>query len=298
MEQLFTNLDAPRLRALHLSSCRLPAEVAPAIADYVASPRSYGLEILELNGNSLGAKGVSAIVDALQSSNFTLLRLGLHANNARRARSTGSDDDWDSEEEWSSASDADSDAAACRQQTERRLPALLERNRLLNRRVKDAAARALAPMRIILHAQAPPEQGDVDDQQAQLESLSIGTAAKNDAKPEAPATLRSEAPAPLGSFPLLRLPRELQLVVARHCSGDAEALSEAQWSRITTYAGERASLARMAERSRLALFASATGPTRAARLERKTKMLEVLDEWRSRYRCDQWEINPKPTSLW
>ncbi|KAL1408987.1 hypothetical protein Q8F55_005806 [Vanrija albida] len=305
VEQLFKSLKAPHLRALHLSSCRLPAEVAPAIAEYVASERSYGLEILELNGNSLGAKGVAAIVDALQSSNFTLLRLGLHANNARRARSTGSDDDWESEDEWSSASDADSDAAACKQQTERRLPAL-ERNRLLNRRVKDAAARALAPMRIILHAQAAPEGTEVE---SQLENLSVEAKPKVESKSglvddlrigvsEAPAAAPSETPVPLASFPLLRLPQELQLVVARHCSGDAEALSEAQWSRITTYAGERASLGRMAERSRLALFAAATGPGRAARLERKTKMLEVLDEWRSRYRCDQWELNPKPTGLW
>ncbi|TXT10721.1 hypothetical protein VHUM_02226 [Vanrija humicola] len=296
VEQLFTSLEAPHLRALHLSQCRLPAEVAPAIADYIASPRSYGLERLQLNANSLGSKGVSAIVDALQSSNFTLLHLGLAANSAR-ARSSGSDDDWDSEEEWSSASDADSDAAACSQQTERRLPALLERNRILNRRVKDAATRALAPMRIILHALPPPEQGDVNEQD-QLEKLSPEAATgENDANPVAPAQASSE-PAPLESFPLLRLPQELQLVVARHCSGDAEALSEAQWTRIITYAGERASLKRMAERSRLALVDAATGPSRAARHERKAKMLEVLEEWRTRHRCDQWESNPMPANLW
>ncbi|ESK96803.1 protein nlrc3 [Moniliophthora roreri MCA 2997] len=72
-------LDCPTLGELHLSATDITYRSAACISDYITSPRCQ-LHTLRLNGNHLGFRGARKIIGALESANFTLLSLELHAN--------------------------------------------------------------------------------------------------------------------------------------------------------------------------------------------------------------------------
>ena len=63
---LLSSLSSPHLRELHLSACNLGPELSRDIATFLRSRHARNLELLELNGNSLGAEGVKHIVDAIE----------------------------------------------------------------------------------------------------------------------------------------------------------------------------------------------------------------------------------------
>jgi len=275
--RFFETLNAPKLRELHMSTCGLLPTVVPAICDFIRSPRSQRMGILELNANALSRGGVTAILDAIEVGNFTISRIGLFANNSAPARLANEDqgagyfgdegddgDDlaWESDETMSRE-----DPRSMFHQIERRVPALQKRNGKLMMRVRNAAARAIAPLRMILHARAPTE---LETAARVLEDTTVSDS------PTAP------------HFPLLDLPVEVQLLVARHCSGDAYAMSDAQWARVLKHASDRATLARLAQRTSQAQARVAN--LGAVHDVKKYKAREVRDEWLAELKCEWWEL--------
>lgn len=267
---LFQTFDARSLHTLHLSTCDIPAACALAIAAYVRSPRSRGLKVLELNENRLGRRGVALILDAVEAANFSLLHLGLMFNDRRRRRrrprlaaSTPSDSESESE-------DSHLDNSSLAYQLDKRVPALQYRNEALTARVRRAAARAIAPARIILCARVPTAT-------------------------ETAARVMHEASRDMGfavPFPLLDLPPEVQVLIARHCSRDARALSEAQWTRLRLLAADPADLRNAARKMRAACADVPLG--KATRKQRRERLREVRDEWLVSGGWECWELN-RPT---
>ncbi|KAL1408980.1 hypothetical protein Q8F55_005797 [Vanrija albida] len=206
VNDLFDGLAAPRLATLALSRCNVGDSAAGSIAEFLASPRSAALSSLDLSNNWLSALAVKDIVDAVEAHHYGVVHLALASHGLRGARGCIL---------FKPDFDPKADVAGVGvhiemgHQLHERLPAVLARNRELRRRVMAAAARAVAPARILLHAEAGDEASKA------------------------------------GAFPLTRLPPELQLVIARHASGDAGALSEAQWARVVRYAGDRRTLGAM-----------------------------------------------------
>ncbi|GMK57616.1 hypothetical protein CspeluHIS016_0404500 [Cutaneotrichosporon spelunceum] len=265
--KLFAQLNTPHLRELHLSICDLPPCCVPAIVEFLRSPRSQKLGVLELNANALGRLGVTAILDALESANYSVYRIGLSANNAvPRASSSDSEN----EDVWRETHGVwESDVAMSRDdprsmsnQINNRVPALQSRNAELGRRVRNAASRAISPLRMIVHARAPT---DVETAQRVLADAAPGAA-------------------PPAHFPLLELPPEVQLVIARHASQDANALADDQWARLVSHAKDTGSLSRMAERMKRAQQSVQFGDARSYREQ------GVREAWLSEMGCDWWEL--------
>jgi hypothetical protein len=236
--RLFAGLDAPNLRTLKLNACALGPTAVPALCNYLRSRRSQTLAALELNANALSREGVADILSALEVGNFSIGRIQLFANDPKRARFARdggaghfSDEEEEEEEEEDNGWDGD-DPTTMAYLITRRAPALNERNMRLGKRVRSAAVKSLVPLRLIMHARSPEED-----------------------KPK---------PKPRGSFPLLDLPVEVQLLIARHASRDAYALTEAQWARILHYAGDRATLRQRAD--------------------------DGAPEWLAQMRCELWEL--------
>lgn len=272
----FEGLNAPKLSELHISACSLPASCVASISDFIRSPRSQTMGLLELNGNTLSRLGVTAILDALEIGNFSISRIGLFANNSAPARSYSPDQgagyfgDEDAESVWESdESMSRDDPRSMANQIERRVPALQKRNGRLTLRVRSAAARCIAPTRIILHARPP---------------TAVETAAR------VIEDTRINGSAPAAQFPLLEFPVEVQILIARHCSGDADALSEAQWVRLRSHAADRDTLSRLAARTRKALSGvAAQGP----HIAKRYKDREVRDSWLTEVGCEWWELDNK-----
>ena len=103
-----------------------------------------------------------------------------------------------------------------------RLPLLLERNRVLTRRVRRAAARLLAPSRIVLNARPPDDTTTARRALEQVMDASPYRPASSAVFGGllTPASSRSTTPS-IQHFRLLDLPEELILLVVRHMSGDA-----------------------------------------------------------------------------
>ncbi|KAH7905528.1 hypothetical protein BJ138DRAFT_1013543 [Hygrophoropsis aurantiaca] len=69
-------LTTPYLRQFHLSAIGMTREVVPIIVDYVSSPRCR-LEWLQCNANSLSLPGIRSIINAIDTSNYSLWRANL-----------------------------------------------------------------------------------------------------------------------------------------------------------------------------------------------------------------------------
>ncbi|WOO82879.1 uncharacterized protein LOC62_04G006362 [Vanrija pseudolonga] len=268
VSSLFGALNAQHLHTLHLSTCDIPSGCAAAIADYVRSPRSRGLKVLELNENRLGRRGVSLILDAVEAANFSLLHIGLMFNDRRRRRRrprrfpaspTDSSDESDSDDHLDNSSLA--------HQLDKRVPALQFRNEALTARVRRAASRAIAPARIILCARSPT---------ATETAARVMHEASRDTSPVVP-------------FALLDLPAEVQVLIARHCSRDAAALSEAQWTRLRLLAADPGDLRNAARKMRAACADVQLG--KATRAQRRERLREVRDEWLVTGGWECWELN-------
>lgn len=252
VQTFFRTLDAPNLKQLYLSTCNIGADTGRSIVSFLTSPRSRNLELLELNGNCLGVQGVKRIVDAIESSNFTIKQLGLLANDSQPAVLEGEDPPFERSTEERRAEDR-----ALSHHVHQRLPPLLERNRILTRRVRNAAYRIISPARIILNARPlSPEESA----KRIISSVNLGS------------------PPP---FRLLDLPEEVIHLIIRHCSYDVTALSAGQFARVRADAEDRESSAKVRQRL----------------MERKGRgyeaMLgaegEVREEWLKEGRWDKWE---------
>lgn len=114
------NLTAPQLTELHLSVCLLGPSATPALASYLASSRSAGLQTLKLNGNPLGLPSVTQIINALERSNWSVNWVEMHACRLNSGSEAEGNNGW----------------RRCEEQLRVKV---LERNRYLGRRtVEDA----------------------------------------------------------------------------------------------------------------------------------------------------------------
>jgi hypothetical protein len=262
--QLFQELSAPSLTELHLSACDISTSTGSDIAQYLQSARSRNIEILELNGNHLGSTGVREIVDAVELSNFGLLQLGVLANDLPVPPISETDD-----HSLSVTESIHAETRALHHEVHDRLPPLLQRNRALTRRIRNATIRTIPAARIVLNAQPVSDEDMAKSIIDQVASLSISN-------PSAPVKR---------PFPILDLPREVIYLIVRHCSGDAYAFSESQFSRLRVEAEDREALKKLAR---------ATQPRSEGtedKLEREMSKRQVRDEWLKRGKWDKWEVN-------
>ncbi|KAL1408990.1 hypothetical protein Q8F55_005811 [Vanrija albida] len=156
--RFFSQLEG-RLCDLELKGCVMPVSVAPAIAEYLASPRSRSLRRLGMKYNNLGLKGFKVVMEALERSNFTLEELELFATNdpyySRAPR----------EHEWYGGKPDVTELAIANMPAKEydelssiiddQIFDVLGRNEELGGRVNEAVTRVLVPARIILHGREP-----------------------------------------------------------------------------------------------------------------------------------------------
>ncbi|KAK8853054.1 hypothetical protein IAR55_003755 [Kwoniella newhampshirensis] len=267
--RFFDKLVCPNLSELHLSACDLPTKVADSISQFLRSDRSRNLEVLELNGNKLGSRGVEQILDVVEVSNFSLRVVGLLANTSMEPSIVSIDDDVGGGgdenrsgnlNEAQAAYGRDMELRALEYQVHTRLPRLLERNRVLTKRARRAASKILAPARIIINARVP---SDEETAQRVIEQISSGTS--------------SSTP-----FPLLDLPEEVVHLIVRSIGGDDRALSEGQWARLRVEAGDRGSLARNVRMRQERMRGKGRGDEREV-------MRGLKEDWLRRGRWDRWE---------
>ncbi|WOO82765.1 uncharacterized protein LOC62_04G006251 [Vanrija pseudolonga] len=259
--ELFEHLAAPRLATLHLSRCNVDDAAATAVASYLASPRAAALTTLDLGNNWLSALAAKELIDAVERAHFGLQHLSLASHGLRGTRGCILfKADYDPKLE---AEPRPQMMVEMAQQLHTRLPAALGRNRELRRRTMAAAARAVGPARILLHAAEP----------------AAPTTATTAATPATTTTTTTTTPP---TFPFTRLPAEIQQAIARHAWGDAHALTEAQWGKVVRYASDRTTLGGM-----LACPPSALGFDARVGL--------ALTAWCERLGCAQWE---KETRGW
>ncbi|KAK6909616.1 hypothetical protein I204_04530 [Kwoniella mangroviensis CBS 8886] len=272
-------LDATELKQLLLSACNLSSEdgLIEAIVNYLASSRSRNLESLELNGNHLGGIGVTKIVDCIESSNWTITTLGLLANHSLSDQLVPFDDvDPDHDHDPIGDRDhnhpgfgPDSDYRLLRaeesrtmdHQIHRRLPEILDRNRILSKRIRLAALKTLVPARIILNA-IPLS----DEQTARRIIYDISQDRSCD----------------IGGFRLLELPEEVIHLIVRHTSDDPWAFSESQWTRLRKEVSSRDNLRKASELANSRLRGKLPD-------ERRETMRELKNDWLRKGRWDKWE---------
>ncbi|KAL1409014.1 hypothetical protein Q8F55_005838 [Vanrija albida] len=297
--RLFETINAPHLHNLCLASCRLVPSCVPAIAEFLLSPRAKNLRELQLQENYLGRDGMKTIIDAIDKGNFTLEKVLLYENNRdepEEETEEGGDEvpvpqaipfvaqpiqqapaaapqapAVEAPANANEPTDGDVEPQAPRRRESyvlntfsehesfdpllRRLQGLLYRNNNLADRVREAAARSIVPARIIIHGRTPT--------------------------PSEAAKMR-----PVGSpepFPLLSLPPEVQLLVARYASLDASAFSHAQWARVVNHAADRSTIADNAQ-----LIAEAQW---TAKLKTRSRTGCALDVWCTRLQCNKWELD-------
>lgn len=260
LSQLSRTLRTPFLNELHLSACNLGPDLCQDISTYLSSPRSRNLELLELNGNRLGANGVQAIVDAVEHSNFTIKHLGLLANTL--TMSTVINEQGEIEELPKSNEEIQAEERLLSHQVHQRLPLLLERNRILTRRIRAASTRIIGPARILLNARpVSPE--------------------------ETARRVLANNPQPV--FRLLDLPQEVIHHIVRHCSGDPGSLSEAQFARMRVEAEDRERLTKLIRVCDEKLRRAGSDEEEIIKAE-----MEVRDAWLRQGRWDRWELDKIP----
>lgn len=147
-----------------------------------------------------------------------------------------------------------------------RLPDLVLRNRYLTRRIRKAAVRAIAPARVLPHAQPPSDDDTAARIMAEVSAVSAAS----------PTTAKRP-------FPILELPPEVLNHIVRHCSQDPYAFTGSQFARLRAEAASREELGRMVR-------------LRQERLkgiwdkeERQAREREMRDDWLRRGKWDKWE---------
>lgn len=292
LQRFLDRLNGPHLKELFLSTCNIAQDCTQALVRYLSSGRSRNLERFELNGNTLGAEAVTTIVDAVEMCNFSIQNLGLFANHASpQFQGIIPFDDADGGADqiqppvntprpWSEE-EKKNEERILSYQVHERLPVLLVRNRVLTRRVRRAALCAIAPSRIMLNARPLNDDEQAEDAAKVARHVISNLAPSwNGSNSSAPPSSTSSGV----SFPLLDLPREVIYLVARHCSRDPSALSEAQFGRLRKEAEDRKSIARSAsilfERTRKAEWG----------MEKEAEM-EAQGDWLRRGGWDKWDLD-------
>lgn len=173
---LFNNLNAPELHRFLLSAPHLGDACAPAVAAFLESPRARALRVLDIAGSSLTPAGAKLIIDAAErSSNCSIAGA------------------WIVQDEHAPQ--------------DPRQKAIQARNATRFRSLTEGALTSVVPLRLLLHARAPP-----------------------------PAGGKASDP------PLLRLPLEIRLRIARLAGDCPGGFSDAQFARIVSFAQDRTTL--------------------------------------------------------
>ena len=261
ISRLLHSLNAPDLQELHLSTCNLGPAIVRDIIAFLSSPRSRTLELLELNGNYLGAAGVTEIIVCVEKSNFTIQHLGLLANTPASASATIAEGD--TVEVSKSSEESEAEERNLSYYVHDRLPDLLNQNRILTHRVRAAAEKIIAPARILLNARPPTPE-------------------------ETARCLLLSNPQPV--FRLLDLPQELIHHIIRHCSEDPGVLSEAQFVRIRSEAEDREGMGRLRRTREERLGRLGKGDK-----DERVRVLAVIrEEWLRKGGWDRFELNRAP----
>ncbi|KAI0071033.1 RNI-like protein [Panus rudis PR-1116 ss-1] len=136
ISHLLDNLNSPTLHELQFSNTRVTYAVVPHILSYISSPRCH-LHTLRASGNNLSTRGVRKIIDAIQASNYTLLKVDLFANDvANEKEKEEGDSDGEGEREWGKLVE--------------RLKKTLERNDYIRRQTEREAFTLLRHARAVL----------------------------------------------------------------------------------------------------------------------------------------------------
>ncbi|KAL1411993.1 hypothetical protein Q8F55_002988 [Vanrija albida] len=134
------------------------------------------------------------------------------------------------------------------------LSAVLDRNHWLTVRSRSAAAHALTPARVLLHAEASP----VPETQRRREVVRL-TGPRLDSRSRSPSRVRRRtacgathgtatphlAPRRPSRTTMLSLPAEVLHLILRFVSADPGALSPAQWARLFGHAADREAMAHL-----------------------------------------------------
>jgi hypothetical protein len=259
LARLIDSLSTPHLNELHLSICNIGPDLAEPIIRYLISGRSRNLELLGLNGNNMGHKAVQDIVDAVEGGNFTIRNLGLYAN--RLLRATAPTDEGEMPFTATPPTDTEQRESTQLSYETERIPPLLERNRDLTTRVQLAAVRCLPRARILLNA---TRLSAVETARSAMESVSLNTHTPY--------------------FRLLDLPPEVLYLIVRHTSGDASALSDAQFTRIRKDAEGGEGLRRAVRMSK-----NKTRGWDSDADTRKELNAELKNDWLKSGRWNKWE---------
>ncbi|WOO82721.1 uncharacterized protein LOC62_04G006204 [Vanrija pseudolonga] len=247
-----------KVTSLGLVGCRIQPQCVPSIVAYFESPRSWRLRSLTIMNNSMGREGIAAILAAIERTNFSLEEIWPPFYGSGEV----------SPEEEARVERERVDNHKADKAADRSIKRIRVRNQGLAARVRMAAARVIAPARIVLHA----------------------IAARSDEMSDSPST--GEA----GTFRLLDLPRELQLDIVRHCSRDGTAFSQAQWLRILAHAEDRGSITRMASKLREMTIQCERDLENNNGMDSDDSnrfynepLMETLYFWREQVGCVMWE---------
>ncbi|KAI3612639.1 protein nlrc3 [Moniliophthora roreri] len=216
-------LDCPTLGELHLSATDITYRSAACISDYITSPRCQ-LHTLRLNGNHLGFRGARKIIGALESANFTLLSLELHANQIAVGMD-GSDNTSDEDE-------GEQIGPESWKHCETLLQRVVTRNRHLKQAVEKEALELLVCSRAVLLRSG---RGFVQDTGASLEACSDSCSCV----PDSAARITEITSIGTNRFPFTSFPTELQLYILSFL---APTLSPMQRVNIFTYASSPTTL--------------------------------------------------------
>ncbi|WVQ67193.1 uncharacterized protein L199_005388 [Kwoniella botswanensis] len=260
-------LDSTELKQLLLSACNLSSEdgLIETIVDYLASNRSRNLESLELNGNHLGGSGVTKIVDCIELSNWTVTTAGLLANHSLSDQLVPIDDNSNGHDgngvNGGNMVNRAEENKIMEYQVHRRLPEILNRNRILTKRIRLAALKALVPARIILNAMP------LTDEQTARRVID---------------DISQDVSYNMAGFRLLELPEEVIQLIVRHTSDDPWAFSESQWTRLRKEVSNRDNLRKSSELVNSRLRGKLPD-------ERRETMRELKNDWLRKGRWDKWE---------
>ena len=218
------------------------------------------MELLELNGNNLGVEAVTRLVDVIEHGNFTIKQLGLLANESTTINRIVDDGDFEQVRPTTISIEKENEIKSLSYQVHDRLPPLLERNRLLTRRIRRATLCALVPCRILLTARCLTVE-----ETARSVIRSVGS--RSTSHP----------------FPILDLPREVLYLIARHCSNDPTAFSGAQFARLVAETEDNEGIKRLKH--------MVDDRVRKAEWGEETKAVQqAKEDWLRKGRWDKWEL--------
>ncbi|GAA6010682.1 hypothetical protein JCM11491_002894 [Sporobolomyces phaffii] len=188
---------ASQLSQLHLSVCGLTPDAAEPLAQWLEDPLGGGrLQVLAVNGCSIGAAGIRRIARAVISGKASsLIHLECLANDE------GDPEQWRATNDALEAEESEEDQAGWRE----RLEAAKERNKQVYRETRLAALSLVSTARVLFGGDAIEARVDVAEIVAGVDS----------SRPDSQQQHVSASSFPARPFPFLRLPIELRVHVLR-----------------------------------------------------------------------------------